>query len=190
MITLIDNYDSFTFNLVQYLGDLGQSCNVIRNDEKTVEEIINSKPSAIVLSPGPCNPDQAGICLDLVLAASNENIPMLGVCLGFQSMVQTFGGKIVRGPSPMHGKVSSIKHEGKGVFKDLPSHYNVTRYHSLVAERESFPDTLEITSETLDGIIMGLQHKTKPIHGVLFHPESIATEHGHALLKNFLGVIA
>lgn len=189
MITLIDNYDSFTFNLVQYLGDLGQECNVIRNDEKTVEDILKSKPSSIVLSPGPCNPDQAGICLDLVIAAANESIPLFGVCLGFQSIAQAFGGKIVRAPAPMHGKLSAITHEGKGVFKDLPTPYNVTRYHSLIVERESFPDILEATSHTQDGIIMGLQHKTKPIHGVLFHPESYATEHGHALIKNFLEVI-
>lgn len=189
MITLIDNYDSFTFNLVQYLGDLGQKCHVIRNDEKTVDEILQSKPSAIVLSPGPCNPDQAGVCLDLVIAAANENIPMFGVCLGFQSMAQAFGGKIVRAPSPMHGKTSEISHTGKSVFKDLPTNFKVARYHSLIAEKESFPDVLEATSHTADGIIMGLQHKTKPIHGVLFHPESIATEHGHALLKNFIEVI-
>lgn len=189
MITLIDNYDSFTFNLVQYFGDLGQECNVIRNDQESVEEIINSKPSAIVLSPGPCNPDQAGICLDLIAAASNKNIPMFGVCLGFQSMAQAFGGKIVRAPAPMHGKVSKISHYGQGIFKDLPSPYDVTRYHSLIVERDSFPAVLEVTSQTEDGIIMGLQHKTKPIHGVLFHPESIATEHGHALLKNFLEVV-
>ena len=189
MITLIDNYDSFTFNLVQYFGDLGEQCNVIRNDEKSVEEVLNLKPSAIILSPGPCNPDQAGICLDLVIAASNENIPLFGVCLGFQSMAQAFGGKIVRAPAPMHGKISKITHENKGVFKGLPSPYNVTRYHSLIVERESFPDVLEVTAQTEDGIIMGLQHKTKPVHGVLFHPESIATEHGHALLKNFLEVI-
>lgn len=189
MITLIDNYDSFTFNLVQYFGDLGEACNVIRNDEKTVEQILAEKPSAIILSPGPCNPDQAGICLDLVKACAEQDIPMFGVCLGFQSMAQAFGGKIVRAPSPMHGKLSKIKHDGKGVFKGLPSPYDVTRYHSLIAEHESFPDVLEATSWTEDGIIMGLQHKTKPIHGVLFHPESIATDHGHAVIKNFLEII-
>lgn len=189
MITLIDNYDSFTFNLVQYLGDLGQTCNVIRNDEKSVEDILKTKPSAIVLSPGPCSPTEAGVCLNLVQAAANENIPLFGVCLGFQSIAQSFGGQIVRGPEPMHGKVSEVTHENAGIFKDLPKTFNVARYHSLIAEKESFPSELEATSWTQDGIIMGLQHKTKPIHAVLFHPESIATEHGHDILKNFLKVI-
>ncbi len=189
MITLIDNYDSFTFNLVQYLGDLGEKCNVVRNDQQSVEQVISSRPSAIVLSPGPCNPDQAGICLDLVQAAANENIPLFGVCLGFQSIAQAFGGQIVRAPEPMHGKTSVISHTGESVFKGLPSPYKVTRYHSLIVEKSSFPSVLEATSHTEDGIIMGLCHKTKPIHGVLFHPESIATEHGHALLRNFIEVI-
>ncbi len=189
MITLIDNYDSFTFNLVQYFGDLGEACDVVRNDQKTVDEILASRPRAIVLSPGPCDPDQAGICLGLVTAATDANIPLFGVCLGFQTMAQAFGGRIVRAPSPMHGKTSSISHDGKSVFKGLPSPYNVTRYHSLIVERASFPDVLEITAQTDDGIIMGLRHKTKPVHGVLFHPESIATEHGHALLKNFVEMI-
>jgi len=179
MITLIDNYDSFTFNLVQYLGDVGASCNVIRNDEKTVEEILNEKPEAIVLSPGPCSPDQAGVCIDLVKQCAERDIPMFGVCLGFQSIAQAFGGKIVRGPQPMHGKISAITHTGKSVFSGLPEKINVTRYHSL-------PDTLETTAHTEDGIIMGLMHKTKPIHAVLFHPESIATEYGHEMIGNFV----
>ena len=189
MITLIDNYDSFTYNLVQYFGDLGQVCNVIRNDQQTVDEILKSNPSAIVLSPGPCSPDQAGICLDLIKVAAVKDIPMFGVCLGFQSMAQAFGGKIIRGPSPMHGKISAISHDSKGVFAELPTPFDVARYHSLIVDAETFPDVLEATSYTKDGIIMGLQHRTKPIHGVLFHPESIATEHGHELLKNFIKVI-
>lgn len=187
MIVLIDNYDSFTFNLVQYLGDLGRDCMVIRNDTKTVSDILAIKPDAIVLSPGPCSPDEAGICMDLIRKA--HSIPIFGVCLGFQSMAQAFGGKIIRAPSPVHGKTSRIFHHGKSVFKNLPASYNVTRYHSLIAERSTFPDILDITAETDDGIIMGLQHKTRPVHGVLFHPESYATEHGHALIKNFLEMI-
>ena len=188
MITLIDNYDSFTFNLVQYFGDLGETCRVIRNDQETAEAVIRTKPKAIVLSPGPCSPDQAGICMDVIRA--EHDIPIFGVCLGFQSMAQAFGGRIVRAPAPVHGKTSPITHQGKSVFKDLPSPYNVVRYHSLIAERESFPAELGITAETEDGIIMGLQHKFRPIHGVLFHPESYATEHGHALIRNFLRSIS
>lgn len=189
MITLIDNYDSFTFNLVQYFGDLGTKCDVIRNDEKSVEEILSSKPAAIILSPGPCSPSEAGVCLNLVQAAANENIPLFGVCLGFQSIAQSFGGKIVRAPEPMHGKISQVAHKGAQLYKDIPKTFNVARYHSLIAEKESFPSELEATSWTNDGIIMGLQHKSKPIHAVLFHPESIATEHGHTILKNFLQVL-
>lgn len=188
MITLIDNYDSFTFNLVQYFGDLGEECRVIRNDQETAEAVIAAKPKAIVLSPGPCSPDQAGICMDIIRA--EHDIPVFGVCLGFQSMAQAFGGRIIRAPSPFHGKTSQIKHEGSSVFRDLPSPYNVVRYHSLIAERQTFPAELDITAETEDGIIMGLQHKTRPIHGVLFHPESYATEHGHALIRNFLRIVS
>lgn len=188
MITLIDNYDSFTFNLVQYFGDLGENCRVVRNDAESVEQILAGKPKAIVISPGPCSPTEAGISMDIIRA--EHNIPIFGVCLGFQSMAQAFGGRIIRAPYPVHGKTSSISHQGKSVFNALPSPYNVVRYHSLIAERESFPAELEVTAETDDGIIMGLQHKTRPIHGVLFHPESYATEYGHDLIKNFLRIIA
>lgn len=186
MITVVDNYDSFTFNLVQYLGDLGADIEVIRNDEKTVADIIENRPSGIVISPGPCNPDQAGISIGLIKAAANNDIPLFGVCLGFQSIAQAFGGRIIRGEKPMHGKISGISHAKKGVFAGLPPSFAVTRYHSLVVEKASFPDQLEVTSTSEDGVIMGLQHKTKPLHGVLFHPESIATEYGHELIKNFL----
>lgn len=187
MITLIDNYDSFTYNLVQYLGDLGESVRIYRNDERSVLEVTQEKPSGFLISPGPGYPDHAGICLDLIKTVAEKDIPLLGVCLGHQSIAQAFGGKVIRGPKPMHGKISQILHEQKTIFKGLPSPYAVTRYHSLIAERESLPDCLEITAETKDdSIIMGLSHKEKPIHGVQFHPESIATDHGHALLKNFI----
>lgn len=186
MITLIDNYDSFTYNLVQYLGDLGEKTSVIRNDEKTAKEVIDKKPNGILLSPGPSDPDHAGICLELITLATKYDIPLFGVCLGHQSIAQAFGGKVIRAQTPLHGKTSNIIHKNKTVFKGLPSPYPVARYHSLIAERESLPDCLEITAETKSGIIMGLSHKEKPIHGVQFHPESIATEHGHALLQNFL----
>ncbi len=186
MITLIDNYDSFTYNLVQYLGDLGAQVRVYRNDEKTAQEVIDEKPSGILISPGPSDPDHAGICLEVIKLAAENNIPLFGVCLGHQSIAQAFGGNVIRAPQPLHGKTSEITHEGKTVFKGIVSPYPVTRYHSLIAERESIPDCLEITAETSDGIIMGLSHKEKPIHGVQFHPESIATEHGHDLLKNFV----
>ncbi len=186
MITLIDNYDSFTYNLVQYLGDLGANTRIYRNDEVSVEQVISENPSGILISPGPSDPDHAGICLDLIKSAADNNMPLFGVCLGHQSIAQTFGGKVIRALEPMHGKISSITHEGKTIFKGLPSPYSVTRYHSLIAERKSLPDCLEITAQTDDGIIMGLSHKERPIHGVQFHPESIATEHGHDLLKNFV----
>ncbi len=186
MITLIDNYDSFTYNLVQYLGDLGAETRIYRNDEVSVEQVLNDKPSGILISPGPSDPDHAGICLELIKSSADNNLPLFGVCLGHQSIAQAFGGKVVRAPEPMHGKVSDIIHEQKTIFKGLPSPYSVTRYHSLIAERESLPTCLEITAQTEDGIIMGLSHKEKPIHGVQFHPESIATEHGHDLLKNFV----
>ena len=187
MITLIDNYDSFTYNLVQYLGDLGASVRIYRNDERSVQEILQDKPSGILISPGPSDPDHAGICLELIKAVAEQDIPLMGVCLGHQSIAQAFGGKVIRGFKPMHGKISNVTHDGKTIFKGLPSPYAVTRYHSLIAQRESLPDCLEITAQTEgDGIIMGLSHKQKPIHGVQFHPESIATDHGHALLKNFM----
>ena len=185
MLVLIDNYDSFTYNLVHFLGELGADCTVIRNDRETVEEILDRKPAAIVLSPGPCTPNEAGICLDLI-AAAGASIPILGVCLGHQSIGQAYGGKVVRAPTLMHGKLSTITHKGKSVFKGLPGTFRATRYHSLTVERASLPPELEITAESDDGVIMGLAHKSHPVHGVQFHPESIASEHGHTLLANFL----
>lgn len=184
MIVLIDNYDSFTYNLVQYLGDLQVETSVYRNDKISVDDVLALKPSGIVISPGPSDPDHAGICLDLIGAAAKSNLPLLGVCLGHQAIGQAFGGNVVR-TKPMHGKTSMIAHNGKSVFKDTPSPFEVTRYHSLIIEKESIPKDLEITAETDDGIIMGVAHRDKPIHGVQFHPESIATNHGHTILKNF-----
>jgi len=184
MFLLIDNYDSFTYNLVHFLGELGAEVIVRRNDAITVDEALALRAEGIVISPGPCDPDRAGICLDLVKAAAGK-VPMLGVCLGHQAIGQAFGGRIVRAP-PMHGKVSQIHHRGKGVFANLPNPFPATRYHSLVVAREGLPDCFEITAETDDGLIMGLQHRDLPVHGVQFHPESIATEHGHDLLANFL----
>jgi len=187
MLILIDNYDSFTYNLVHYLGELGAESVVIRNDKVTAEEVIAQKPKAIVLSPGPCTPNEAGVCLDLIKKAG-PTIPLLGVCLGHQSIGQSYGGKVIRAPQPMHGKLSTITHTDKGVFHGLPKQFEITRYHSLIVERATLPDCLEITAETSDGIIMGLQHKTHPVHGVQFHPESIASQQGHALLANFLSL--
>ncbi len=185
MLILIDNYDSFTYNLVHYLGELGAESLVIRNDKITAEEVLAKKPAAIVLSPGPCTPNEAGVCLDLIKKAG-PTIPLLGVCLGHQSIGQTYGGKVIRAAQPMHGKLSEITNTGKGIFTGLPPKFQITRYHSLIVERATLPDCLEITAETADGTIMGLQHKTYPVHGVQFHPESIASEQGHALLANFL----
>ncbi len=187
MFLLIDNYDSFTYNLFHFLGELGADVTVKRNDALKVAEALAMEPQGIVLSPGPCDPDQAGICLELVEAAAGKR-PVLGVCLGHQAIGQAFGGRVVRAPSPMHGKVSKIRTSGEGVFQGLPERFEATRYHSLTVERDSLPDCLEITAECDDGVIMGLRHKELPIHGVQFHPESIATEHGHALLKNFLTI--
>lgn len=187
MLVLIDNYDSFTYNLVHFLGELGATCEVVRNDKLTAAEVLRKTPQAIVLSPGPCTPNEAGICLDLVAQAAGK-VPILGVCLGHQSIGQVYGGKVIRAPEPMHGKLSTVRHKDKGVFKGLPSRFEVTRYHSLIVERKSLPSVLDITAETPDGIIMGLQHKTHPVHGVQFHPESIASEQGHALLANFLSL--
>ncbi len=184
-VTLIDNYDSFTFNLVHYLGALGARVKVVRNDQATVEEIIGEEPDCLVLSPGPCTPHEAGICLDLIRRASHE-IPILGVCLGHQAIGEVFGGEVVRAPSPVHGKIAEISHTGETVFHGLPTPFKATRYHSLVVRRDSLPTDLAITAETADGLIMGLSHITRPAHGVQFHPESIASEHGHALLRNFL----
>jgi anthranilate synthase component 2 len=184
MFLLIDNYDSFTYNLYHYLGQLGAEFVVRRNDAVSVDEALAIKPQGIVLSPGPCDPDRAGICLDLIAAAAGR-VPLLGVCLGHQAIGQAFGGKIVREP-PMHGKLSRIKHTGHGVFEGIPSPFTATRYHSLVVERATFPQALEITAETEDGVVMGLAHRQHRLYGVQFHPESIASEHGHALLANFL----
>jgi anthranilate synthase component II len=185
-ILLLDNYDSFTYNLLHYIGELGAEVSVHRNDAITVDEIIKQKPDGIVISPGPGTPGESGICLDLIRTASGK-IPILGVCLGHQAIGEAFGGKVVRAPSPMHGKVSGIYHEGRTVFKDLPIPFNATRYHSLIVERGGLPDCLEVTAITADdGLIMGLSHKTHNTHGVQFHPESIASEYGHEIIGNFL----
>ena len=189
MLLLIDNYDSFTYNLFHYLGELGADVRVVRNDEIPAAEALAMKPDGIVLSPGPCTPNEAGICLDLIERAS-PTVPILGVCLGHQSIGQAFGGKVVRAPQPVHGKLSEMRHQGEGVFRGINGPFKATRYHSLVVERGSFPETLSVTAETDDGLIMGLSHKTLPVHGVQFHPESIASEHGHLMLKNFLELAA
>lgn len=186
MLVMIDNYDSFTYNLVQYFGDLGQHCHVIRNDAMSMDDLLALKPKGIIISPGPSDPDRSGLSILSVQAAANHGIPLLGVCLGHQCIGQSFGGKVIRAPVPVHGKTDTITHSGKTVFEGIPSPYTVTRYHSLVVEKSSLPDMLEITAETDDGLIMGLSHKTLPIHGIQFHPESIATEHGHKLLGNFI----
>jgi len=185
MILLIDNYDSFTFNLVHYLGELGAGCDVRRNDSLSPDEALALNPEAIVLSPGPCSPNEAGICLDLIHAAAGR-VAILGVCLGHQAIGQVFGGEVVRAPAPMHGKVSPVFHTGTDVFGGLPSPFGATRYHSLTIAPESLPSALQVTARTEDGVIMGLRHKSFPIFGVQFHPESIASEHGHTLLANFL----
>lgn len=186
MLLLIDNYDSFTYNLVHYLGELGADVHVYRNDALDVQQVMALRPSGIVLSPGPCDPDQAGICLPLTLAAAEARIPLLGVCLGHQTIGQAFGGHVVRAPEIVHGKLGTMHHAAAGVFKGLPSPLMATRYHSLVVARETLPECLEITSWLEDGLIMGLRHRDLPIEGVQFHPESIRSEHGHALLRNFL----
>jgi len=189
MIVLIDNYDSFTFNLVHYLGELGAEVVVYRNDKVTSAAVIAADPDAIVLSPGPCTPKEAGICLDLIAQASAQ-IPILGVCLGHQAIGDAFGGKVVRAPVPVHGKLSEIRHEGAGIFRGINAPFNATRYHSLVVERQSMPRELAVTADTNDGLVMGLAHTRLPIHGVQFHPESIASEHGHLMLRNFLDIAA
>jgi anthranilate synthase component 2 len=186
MLLLIDNYDSFTYNLFHYLGELGVEIVVRRNDEIDVQAAMALSPSAILLSPGPCDPDQAGICLALVAAAAETRTPLIGVCLGHQAIGQAFGGRVVRAGEVVHGKLGTIHHTGTGVFAGLPSPFHATRYHSLIVERATLPAELEITAALEDGTIMGLQHRDAPIHGVQFHPESIASEHGHALLRNFL----
>jgi anthranilate synthase component II len=185
MLTLIDNYDSFTYNLVHFLGELGADCHVVRNDRTTVAEVMAARPQAIVLSPGPCTPNEAGICLELIEKAGPQ-IPILGVCLGHQAVGQAYGGKVIRAQAPMHGKLSRIRHFDKGAFKGLPKCFEVTRYHSLIVERATLPADLVVTAETEDRTIMGLMHKRHPVHGVQFHPESIASEQGHQLLANFL----
>lgn len=190
MLLLIDNYDSFTYNLAHYLGELGTDVVVRRNDALDVQEAMAMRPAGILLSPGPCDPDQAGICLALTLAAAETRTPLMGVCLGHQTIGQAFGGRVVRAPDIVHGKMGVMHHNGTGLFAGLPSPFEATRYHSLTVERDSLPDCLEITAEVEDGTIMGLAHKTLPIHGVQFHPESIRSEHGHALLRNFTDILA
>jgi anthranilate synthase component 2 len=188
MIVLIDNYDSFTFNLVHYLGSLGADVVVHRNDKVSVEAVMAADPEGIVLSPGPATPNEAGICLNLIKAAA-ATIPIMGVCLGHQAIGQAFGGKVVRA-APMHGKVSEIRHSGTGVFRGINGSLKATRYHSLVVERASMPADLIVNAETEDGLVMGAMHKSLPVHGVQFHPESIVSEHGHLMLKNFLDIAA
>lgn len=187
MILFIDNYDSFTWNLVHYLGELGAHIEVRRNDQLTVDEALALAPQAVVLSPGPRDPDRAGICLDLIRASAGR-LPLLGICLGHQAIGQAFGGRVMRAPLPMHGKLSRIRHGGEGMFADLPQGFAATRYHSLLVDRASLPAELTVTAETEDGLIMGLAHRDYPIHGLQFHPESIASEWGHALLANFLKI--
>ncbi|MDQ0513264.1 anthranilate synthase component II [Ancylobacter amanitiformis] len=186
MILLVDNYDSFTWNLVHYIGGLGAEVEVRRNDTLTVEEALAMKPEAIVISPGPATPNEAGICLDLIARAADEGVPVFGVCLGHQAIGQVFGGEVVRAPVPIHGKLSEVKHKGESVFRGINRPIQATRYHSLIVKRETLPPSLAITAETDDGLIMGLSHKELPVHGVQFHPESIASEHGQTILKNFL----
>ena len=187
MILLIDNYDSFTFNLLHFLGDLGAECDVRRNDTLTPYEAVALRPDAIVLSPGPCTPNEAGICLELISAAAGR-IPILGVCLGHQAIGQAFGGEVIRAPTPMHGKVSRVHHAGTDIFANLSNPFDATRYHSLVVRGETLPASLIATAHTEDGLIMGLRHQVFPIYGVQFHPESIASQHGHDLLRNFLNL--
>ncbi|MFZ9383655.1 MAG: anthranilate synthase component II [Ilumatobacteraceae bacterium] len=186
-VVVLDNYDSFVYNLVQYLGELGASPLVHRNDELTVDEILGLDPDAVLLSPGPGRPEDAGILCDAILPIAERGVPVFGVCLGHQAIGHVFGGRVIRAPELMHGKTSQIEHAGSGVFAGLPSPLTATRYHSLVVERESLPDCLTITAETRDGMIMGLRHRDLPIEGVQFHPESILTESGHAMLRNFIG---
>jgi anthranilate synthase/aminodeoxychorismate synthase-like glutamine amidotransferase len=188
MLLLIDNYDSFTFNLFHFLGDLGVEPVVRRNDALTVQDVFALKPEAVVLSPGPCTPDEAGICLPLIAAAAEARLPLFGVCLGHQAIGQAFGGKVIRAPEPVHGKVWEVTHGGDAMFAGLPSPFRATRYHSLIVERATLPACLESTAETADGLIMGMRHRELPIQGVQFHPESIASEHGHRILANFLEV--
>jgi anthranilate synthase component 2 len=189
MIVVIDNYDSFTFNLVHYLGELGAKAAVHRNDRLSAADVIAADPDAVVLSPGPCTPNEAGICLDLIAKAGNK-IPILGVCLGHQAIGQALGGKVVRAPVPVHGKLSEIRHDGSGVFRGINRAFKATRYHSLVVDRATMPAPLTVNAESEDGVVMGIAHTSLPLHGVQFHPESIASEHGHVILKNFLDIAA
>ena len=189
MIVLIDNYDSFTFNLFHYFGGLGEEVLVHRNDKITIDRVIALDPDAIVLSPGPCTPKEAGICIDLIAKAS-ATVPVLGVCLGHQAIGQAFGGRVTRAPVQVHGKLSVIRHNGDGIFRGINAAFRATRYHSLIVERDSLPDALAMTAETDDHLIMGLAHRTLAVHGVQFHPESIASEHGHLILRNFLDIAA
>jgi anthranilate synthase component II len=186
MYMLIDNYDSFTYNLWHYLGELGAEVEVVRNDALTVDEVVAKSPQGIILSPGPCDPDRAGICLPLVAKAAELRLPLFGVCLGHQAIGQAFGGNVVRAPEPMHGKVCEIRHRGSDVFFGIPDPFQATRYHSLLVDRATFPAALEITATSPDGLVMGLAHAELPIYGVQFHPESIASQHGHQILRNFL----
>ena len=186
MLVLIDNYDSFTYNLRHYLGELGAQAEVVRNDAASADEVLARQPDAVVISPGPCDPDRAGICLDLVARCAQRAVPLLGVCLGHQAIGQALGGRIQRAPQPMHGKLDRVSHDGSGIFAGLPSPFRATRYHSLAVAPETLPACLQANARTPDGVIMGLRHRTLPIHGVQFHPESIASEHGHAVLRNFL----
>ena len=186
MILVIDNYDSFTFNLVHYLLELGAETRVIRNDAITAAEAIALQPQAVLLSPGPCTPNEAGVCLDLIAAAAAVRLPLLGVCLGHQSLGQAFGGTVVRAPQVMHGKTSAMTHDGTGIFAGLPSPFEATRYHSLIVREDDLPACFAVNARSPDGIIMGMRHRDLPLHGVQFHPESIATEHGHAMLANFM----
>jgi anthranilate synthase/aminodeoxychorismate synthase-like glutamine amidotransferase len=188
MILLIDNYDSFTFNLVHFLGDVGGRCEVVRNDALTVEQALGRQPEAIVLSPGPCTPNEAGICLDLIAAAAGK-IPLLGVCLGHQAIGQAFGGQVVRAPAPMHGKLSQVSHAGTDILEGVASPFTATRYHSLIVDRPTLPEALVATAWTEDGLVMAMRHRLLPIFGVQFHPESIMTQHGHAMLANFLRIV-
>ncbi len=184
-VTLIDNYDSFTFNLVHYFGELGASVDVHRNDKISIEAVMAAEPDAIVLSPGPCTPHEAGICLDLIAAAAPK-IPIFGVCLGHQAIGESFGGKVIRAPLPVHGKMATIEHKGETIFRGIEGPFQATRYHSLIVERASLPDCLHVTASTPDGLIMALSHTSLPVHGVQFHPESVTSQHGHLILRNFL----
>jgi anthranilate synthase/aminodeoxychorismate synthase-like glutamine amidotransferase len=185
MVLMIDNYDSFTYNLVQYLGELGEQVRVVRNDEISIDEVEALAPARVVISPGPCTPSEAGISLEIIERFSGR-VPILGVCLGHQAIGQAFGGKVVRARQVMHGKVSRIRHDGRGVFAGVPNEFVATRYHSLVVERASLPECVEVSAESEDGEIMGLRHRSLPVEGVQFHPEALLTEHGHKMLENFL----